>query len=53
MNSTGTCEFPETRFDHIDDMSGGAIAGIDDQLQRLELRWLDVAQQVLDIGLQN
>ena len=49
----GNAELPEAGFDHIDDMPGGAVAGIDDQLERLELRQVNIAQQVLHVRLQD
>ena len=33
----------------VDDQAGAAVAGVHDDLQRLELRAVDVRQQVLDV----
>ena len=49
----GNGEFPETRLDGIDDMPGGAVARVDDELERLEVRQVNITQQVFHVGLQD
>ena len=46
-------EFPETRLDGIDDVPGGAIARVNDEFEGLEVRQVDIAQQVFHVGVQD
>ena len=39
----------QVRLELVDDQAGAAIAGMHDDLERLELRAVDVRQQVLDV----
>ena len=41
----------QMRLELIDDQSRAAVAGVHDDLQGLQLRHVDVGQQVLDIGV--
>ena len=46
-------EFPETRLDGIDDVPGGAVARVNDEFEGLEVRQVDIAQQVFHVRLQD
>ena len=41
----------EALLQSVDDVTGGAVAGVDHQLERLERRGVDVAEQVFDVGI--
>ncbi len=40
-------------FQRIDDMACGAVTGIKHQLQRLEIRYVDITEKVIYILLQH
>ena len=41
----------QVRLELIDDQAGAAVTGVDDDLERLQCRLVDIGQQVCDVGL--
>jgi len=46
----GDVQLGKACFERVDDMACRAVAGINDELERLDGGWFDVSQQMLDVG---